>query len=148
MSTTLSDLVKRKMEQDHLSLRAAGAQAGVAHTTIDRVIKDESVDLATLEKVCDWLGVPVMSVLDIENDEDETLEQIAAALALCPELSDVFTEIAERALAGEIDQAILREVAAFASYRLGLQKQQEQSHANIKSRTHQSVSSEDLHAKN
>lgn len=122
MSTNLSDLVRRKMEADHLSLRAAGIEAGVAHTTIGRVLKEESVDLLTLEKVCDWLSVPVTSILDVKDEDSELLAQMASAVALCPELSEVFSEIADLVLAGEIDQTILSEVASFASYRLGLQK--------------------------
>lgn len=136
MSTLLSDLVKRKMQQENLSLRSAGTQAGVAHTTIDRVLKEESVDLNTLEKVCDWVGVPVTSVLDINDDGNKILDQIAAAIALCPELEDVFSEIADHVLGGELDQSILGEVAAFASYRLGQQLRQ----TNIHEHSDQNVS--------
>ena len=123
MSANLSDLVKRKMETDHLSLRAAGNEAGVAHTTIDRVLKGESVDLLTLEKVCEWLSIPVMSALDVKDDQSELFEQIASAVALCPELNDVFSEIVDLVVAGEVDQQILSEVASFASYRLNLHKE-------------------------
>ena len=124
MSTKLSELVQRKMEQEHLSLRAAGAQADISHTTIDRIIKDDTVDLGTLEKVCDWLGVPVTTVLDAGKYSNDVIEQIANAIALCPELADVFGEIADRVVAGEIDPSILVEVASFASYRLGIHKQE------------------------
>jgi hypothetical protein len=43
MSKTLKNLVEMKMEQENLSLRKAGDQAGVAHTTIDRVTKEKSI---------------------------------------------------------------------------------------------------------
>lgn len=118
MSKSLSDLVQRKMEAENLSLRSAGDQAGVAHTTIDRIIKDKSVDFDTIEKVCGWLGVPVTTVLDIQKDDRKILDQIASVLALSPQLAGVFSELAERVIAGEVDSGVLAEVAAFTSYRL------------------------------
>lgn len=122
MSAKLSGLVRLKMENEHLSLRSAAEQIGVAHTTVDRVLKEEPVDLTTLEKICDWVGIPVTAVLDISDDNNEVMDQLSAAMALCPELSDVFTEIAEKVLKGELEQSILSEVASFASYRLNLHK--------------------------
>lgn len=118
MATKLSDLVHRKMEAENLSLRAAGEQVGVAHTTIDRILKDKSVDFETIEKVCDWLGVPVATVLDVREDSQEIMDQIASILALSPQLSGVFSELAEKVISGEVDPSILAEVAAFTSYRL------------------------------
>ena len=48
MVETLAALVQRKMEKEHPSLRTAGKQADVAHTTIDRVRNGETVDLETV----------------------------------------------------------------------------------------------------
>jgi transcriptional regulator with XRE-family HTH domain len=118
VNNNLSDLVRRKMEVENLSLRAAGDKVGVAHTTIDRILRGLSVDLETIEKLCAWLGVPVTSVLDIREDSHEIIDQIASALALSPQLSVVFGELAKRVLAGEVEATVLAEVAAFTSYRL------------------------------
>jgi DNA-binding Xre family transcriptional regulator len=123
MNVALSDLVKRKMEEEHLSLRGAGAAADVAHTTIDRVIKGEPVDLLTLEKVCDWLAVPVTSILDLREDEGDLSAQVAAIVAMCPELEVVFSEMSNLVVSGEIDKDVLSEVAAFAAYRLSHYRQ-------------------------
>jgi transcriptional regulator with XRE-family HTH domain len=120
VSAKLSDLVRRKMDAEHLSLRSAGAEAGVAHTTIDRVLKEESLDLETLDKVCQWLSVPVASVLELDDQRSDLLDRITEIVSMCPELSDVFSEIADKVMRGEIDQTILNEVAGFASYRLGI----------------------------
>ena len=62
MSDALRELVNLKMKKENLSLRKAGIQAGVAHTTIDRVCKGESVDLETVQKISDWVGVPVSTL--------------------------------------------------------------------------------------
>jgi transcriptional regulator with XRE-family HTH domain len=118
MSTNFGDLVRRKMEQENLSLRSAGEKAGVAHTTIDRILKDRSVDFETMEKVCLWLGVPVTSILDIRQDNQEIMDQVASVLSLSPQLAGVFSELADKVISGEIDANILAEVAAFTSYRL------------------------------
>jgi transcriptional regulator with XRE-family HTH domain len=112
------------MEDEGLSLRTAGEQAGIAHTTIARVMNDESVDFSTVDTICRWLGVPVPAALEVRQDGMEILEQIAAVLAINPELSDVFSEIADKVIAGEISREILAEVAAFASYRLKTHKEE------------------------
>lgn len=118
MATKLSDLVQRKMEAENLSLRAAGREADVAHTTIVRILNEDSVDFETIEKVCDWLGVPVTTVIDVREDSQEVMDQIVSVLALSPELAGVFSELAEKVISGEVDPSVLSEVAAFTSYRL------------------------------
>jgi DNA-binding Xre family transcriptional regulator len=118
MATNLSDLLKRKMETERLSLRAAGERVDVAHTTIDRVLKDQSVDFDTIEKICDWLGIPVASVLDIKDKNAAMMNKISSLLALSPALAGVFSELADKVLSGEVDPGVLEELAAFTSYRL------------------------------
>lgn len=136
MNNTLGDLVKRKMDKENLSLRKAGKQAGVAHTTIDRALNGESLDYQTLEKICDWLGVPVITVIDAQQDNKKqdynikTLEKIAKTVALCPEFEEVFSEVAEEVLAGKLSISILDEITSFASFRL--YKHQERTNQNTK----------------
>jgi len=106
------------MEKENLSLRKAGKQADVAHTTIDRILKDESVDLDTVQKVCDWLGIPPSSVLDTNEDRSENIDLVAQLFALNDEFSQVFVEISEKIKDKLIDEVILDEITGYASYRL------------------------------
>ena len=118
MSETLSEIVERKMKKENLSLRKAAAKAGVAHTTIDRILKQESVEFETLKKVSDWVGIPVSSILDTGNEKFEVMEEIAKLFAMNPEFSQVFSEIAEKIKIGDLDANILAEITGFASYRM------------------------------
>jgi len=118
MSNTLQDLVILKMKQENLSLRKAGKQADVAHTTIDRVCKGEQIDLDTVQKICDWVGVPVSAVVDTGEKKSPMVDDIAALFALNEEFSEVFTKIAKKVKARELSPDILTEITAFASFRL------------------------------
>ena len=118
MSETLKNLVKLKMKDENLSLRKAGDQAGVAHTTIDRVLKKETIDLETMEKICKWVGIPVSAVLDAGDEKSEMVDEVAALFAMNEEFSFVFDELASRIKTGELDTTILSEINAFVSYRM------------------------------
>ena len=118
MAETLAALVKLKMEEEQLSLRKAGIQADVAHTTIDRVRNGETVDLGTVKKICDWLGVPVSSVVDVGEEKKAMMEEVASLFALNEEFSEVFTKIANKIKDGKLSTDILIEITGFASYRM------------------------------
>jgi len=118
MSKALKNLVEMKMKQENLSLRKAGDQAGVAHTTIDRVIKEESIDMETMEKVCNWLGVPLGAILDEEVKGTERLQHIATLFSMNDEFERVFSEIAMKIKSGTLDRDIITEITSFASFRL------------------------------
>jgi transcriptional regulator with XRE-family HTH domain len=118
MSSNLSTILKKKMTEENLSLRNAGDKAGVAHTTIDRILKEKSVDLETLQKVCDWIGIPLSSVIDVGEEQSELFEDIAALFALNPEFTKVFSEMADKVKKGKLDADILAELTGYASYRM------------------------------
>ncbi len=123
MTVSLSELVKAKMKKDNLSLRKAGTQSGVAHTTIDRLLKGEQLDLATVEKIGAWLNIPVSKVLDIETDAGAQRSEFPGLIALHPELGDVMTELATEITKNNMDQAILAEITGFASYRMQMYRE-------------------------
>ena len=118
MAKTLAALVQLKMDQEHISLRTAGEQAGVAHTTIDRVRKGKAIDLERTKKICDWVGIPVSSVVDVGEVKADMLDEVASLFAMNDEFSDVFTEIAEKVKSGDLPQEILGEITAFAAFRM------------------------------
>jgi transcriptional regulator with XRE-family HTH domain len=120
MSDALRDLVNLKMKKENLSLRKAGIQAGVAHTTIDRVCKGESVDLETVQKISDWVGVPVSTLVDIGEVKSPMLDDIAVLFSLNDEFAEVFTEVAKRIKAGELSPDFLTEITAFTTFRMDL----------------------------
>jgi DNA-binding Xre family transcriptional regulator len=118
MAKSLQDLVNLRLKEDNLSLRKAADQANVAHTTIDRIRKGEQVDLGTVKKICDWLGTPVSSILDIGNKQSPKAEEVVALFSLNDEFLEVFYEIAEKVKSEEVDTDILNEITAFADFRL------------------------------
>lgn len=119
----LSELLKKKMKVDKMSLREAADEIGVSHSTVDRAIKGKTVEVDTLVKISEFVGVPVESVFDVRTDSDEVLEQIVMMTSMEPELMKIFAEIAEDVLTGKIDKSVLGEVAAFASYRLQVNRE-------------------------
>lgn len=118
MTVDLAELVKFKMDEEKLSLRTAGKQAGVAHTTIDRILKGEPVDLSTMEKISRWVGIPVSDALDLKNAEEGIQGEIATLIALHPEFGEVFSALAKEITKGGLSTDILNEITGFTSYRL------------------------------
>lgn len=118
MEMNLAELVKAKMDDEKLSLRKAGKAAGVAHTTIDRVLKGEDVDLVTVEKISRWVGIPVSKAIDLKNAEGGIQGDITTLIGLHPEFGEVLSALAKEIIVGGLSSEILIEITGFMSYRL------------------------------
>lgn len=118
MPDTLGNLVKFKMKQENLSLRQAGKQAGVAHTTIDRVRNGDPLDFDTVKKISEWVGIPVSSAVDVGEMKAPMVDEVAAMFSMKTEFSEVFGKIANKIKSGELSSDILTEITAFASFRM------------------------------
>lgn len=110
-----------------LSVRDAAKKIGVSHLTVARAANGETVEVDTLVKIADYLGVPVKDILDVKETPDEINEQISMVLAIEPELSKVLAKIAKKVENKEMDAKVLAEVAAFAAYRLQVHEMESQS---------------------
>ena len=123
MTDTIARLLEERMGERGLSLRKAGREIGVAHTTLARIINGEPYDVATAEKIADWLGVPVSTLLDTggaSEGRDTLAAKIAAVLETQPRLARVFEEAMERVLNGEMSNEAFRDLAAYAAFKLQL----------------------------
>jgi len=114
----LANLLKERMRVDGLAVRDVAAVTGVSHSTIARAANNETVTVSTLVALCNFLGVPLSSVLEAKKNPDEVFEQISMVIAIEPELSQVFGDIARKINAGELDTQVLAEIGAFAAYRI------------------------------
>jgi transcriptional regulator with XRE-family HTH domain len=121
----LSELLRKRMDTEGLSVRDAGKRIGVSHATVARAVNGETVEVDTLVKISQFLGVPVENVLDVKEKPSELEEQIMMVLSIEPELAQVFSELAEKIVNQKIDKKVLSEVAAFAAYRLQILTKEE-----------------------
>jgi transcriptional regulator with XRE-family HTH domain len=123
---TLSALLKDGLRSRGQSTRSAARQMGVAHTTLIRIQDGKPADVNTLIKICAWLGVSPASVLNADGMGTDVLAaQIATVLESDPKLAAVFSEAMARIISGEMQPDTLRDLAAYAAYRLGIQKESE-----------------------
>lgn len=118
----LVQLMKDKLQNERLSLRAAARQIGVSHTTIARVLNGEQVDMDTLVELANWLGVPPSTLLNTQGDVDETLsDKIASVLETEPRLKEVFEEAINRIERGEASPQLLSDIISYAKYKLDME---------------------------
>ena len=115
----LGVLAQERVNQRGLGLRAAAREIDIAHTTLARAIQGDDIDLATAQKIADWLGVTPTSIIDAEGvGKDALAAQIAAVLEMEPKLAEVFGDAMQRVLDGRMDLSIFTELAAYAAYRI------------------------------
>ena len=123
MTATLARLIEERMGAEVKSLRRAGREIGIAHTTLKRILEGEPYDVSTAQKIADWLGVPLSTLLDsggTSEDKDTLAAQIAAVLETEPRLAEVFGRAMQRVLSGKMSNEAFRDLAAYAAFKIQL----------------------------
>ncbi len=123
--TTISRMLKEAQKENNLSVRQMAEEIGVANTTLHRAMDGSQFpDIQTFIKVANWLGVSPASLINAEVEEvvpDTLAARIAIVLQQEPRLAEVFGEAMERVINEEMDPDTLRDLAAYAAYRLNLE---------------------------
>ena len=117
----LQKLLKEHIDKDHLSMRAAAKQIGVAHTTLIRIVNGEACDMPTLQKLADWLEVSPSSLLDTIESDDIT-KVVASIISADPILAEAFILAGQHVIDGEMTPEELREIAIYAAWRFSVKK--------------------------
>ena len=102
-----------------ISVRAAGRQIGVAHTTVIRILEGKPVDIDTLGRVCKWMGISVTDALEIDT-QGNVATKIALLVERIPELGVTLTQALAAVEAGELPEEDLREIIQYATYKIGM----------------------------
>lgn len=128
----LPELLKKRMETEKLSLRDIAKKTNISHATVARAVNGETVKIDTLITLAEFLGVPVEDLLDVKDKPSDIMQQIVMVLSIEPELTQVFTEIAQKIENDKTYQKVLAEVAAFAAYRLDITNKKVEAQAKAK----------------
>ncbi|HMN10985.1 MAG TPA: helix-turn-helix domain-containing protein [Bellilinea sp.] len=122
----LSVLLAEKINSSGISIREASRQLGVSATTVSRAIDGESIDVDTLLSMCKWLDVPPSTVLNgllQDGSAREVAATLTAVISSNPQLAEVFGEAVEHLLDGTISPQVLRDLVAYSSWRVGVERQ-------------------------
>ena len=119
----LAKLLEGKMKSENWSLRSIAHKTGVSHTTISRLLKNEPVDLVTIQKVSAWLGISTSDVLksqiDLGLDEDEVvISNLLMLFKSNPKLFGAFKEIIKEYQGKRLSQSDLDEILSFIIFKL------------------------------
>ena len=110
----LAKLLRIKQRQTGASNREIARAAGVAHTTISRVLEGRSVNLKTLQKISEWLEADPAMVM--EDSGDDLTETIAAIIASDRRLESALTDAARKLKDGAITEETMREIIAYITW--------------------------------
>ena len=113
----LETLLINKIRDDDLSIRQAGKQIGIAHTTVIRLMEGGNCDQTTLVKVATWLNVEPSTLLDSEGKSD-LANKIAVLLEQQPKLADLLGEVLDRVVRDEIKPEAFTEIISYITFRL------------------------------
>ena len=117
----LKELIKNEMKKQDLSNRELAEKLGVSHTTIIRAVKGIDIDLPTLERFATWLHVMPSTLLNsLSEEEDRLASKISLVVQRKPELANAFAQAIKAIEAGEVEPAIVEDIAAYAAYKINL----------------------------
>jgi transcriptional regulator with XRE-family HTH domain len=115
----LNVLLRAKMDRDRLSSHRVAERIGVAHTTILRALRGEAIDLPTLVKIANFLGVRPSGLIDALPDGPADLsDQLALLLSHSPDLEAQLRNAVVGVKAGKLQVEDVREVLQFALFKL------------------------------
>ena len=119
-TSILSSLLEERQRDLGISNRKMAKRVGISHTTLNRIYEGEAISLTTAQKVADYLDTDVSSLLSLDRDEQlqAVANVVATMIAQEPQLTKIFLEAHSKLKRGEISPEILKEIAAFAAFRL------------------------------
>jgi transcriptional regulator with XRE-family HTH domain len=117
----LSQWLKQELESRNLnSLRKAGEEIGVAHTTIQRILNGNSVDIATIELLSNWSGVDKVTLtnavgihMDVDTSNTLTWEMI---LGRYPELAEALRLLIDRYRNGDLQPHTIASIVQYIRF--------------------------------
>jgi transcriptional regulator with XRE-family HTH domain len=111
----------QEMKNKHLSTHQAAREIGTSHTTILRALRGEVVDLATILKFGDWMGVkPSTLINSLAGTKSALSDQIVVMLGKHPRLENEFAQAVKKILNGEVDASVVEDIATYAAYKINL----------------------------
>ena len=111
------------MKEQNLSSRQIASVIGVSHTTIIRALRGDIVDLATVLKISEWMGVKPSTLLNSMTTTKTDLgleEKIAILLENSPLLKKELVKAIKAIETDKINPSIMEDVASYAAYRINL----------------------------
>lgn len=120
----LGKLLLDEINERRLSIRAAARQIGIAHTTLQRVLRDNPTDLKTIKAIGEWLKIDIPTALGMKEDQFTNINaKLNIIFQRIPALADMLEEIFEEFDAGVIPISEIEEVIKYTTFRLTLKKQ-------------------------
>lgn len=113
----LQTILQQKMASANMSSHTAAEKIGVSHTTILRALRGEKVDVDTVIKIANWLGVRPSELLNSMADTS-LADQVAVLLSHSQELEAELKDAVARVKAGQLEPAVLRDIVSYALYKL------------------------------
>jgi len=129
-STTLSTLLKDKMQAEGLSEREVARRTGLSNTTVNSALKGQILNNNSLLCISEFLHVPPSSLLDsylpdFDNGQ-ATVASFVQYLRHNPQLAKIINDLAQQIREGKDISPILEEALHYAAYRLGIPLEQGQ----------------------
>jgi DNA-binding Xre family transcriptional regulator len=115
--SVLSQLLQEDLRNRRWSERQLARSVGVSPTTIGRLLNGEFVDMDTLTKACEWLGIKPSQALDSLVADPELADQLMLLVKSDPVIEKLLMEMVSRIERGSIPPSALKEAILFVMWK-------------------------------
>jgi transcriptional regulator with XRE-family HTH domain len=102
-----------------LSVAELAQMIGVSPAKVSQAIRGELIDVETVTKLSQWLGVHPCSLINAESmPEDELASQIAVLIEQAPEVAEIFRAAVLLINNGTASPELVEDIVIYVSYKL------------------------------
>jgi len=113
--------LSQEMKKKGVSTRQVAKEIGTSHTTILRILRGDIVDVGTILKISEWLGVkPATLINSLATTKSALPDQISVMLGKHPHLEAEFAKAIKAIIDEKVDPVIIEDIAAYAAYKINL----------------------------
>lgn len=118
----LINILTHKIQEEHISMREAARQIGIAHTTLQRFLAGKPYDMDTVLNICKFLDIAPEAALNSLTNNTDRYNDLVIVLQSEPYIAHVLLTSIEDYRANRLTKEDLLQIMEFVAFKIQSRK--------------------------